>query len=293
MPQTARLQRETPRIDDDVLSARDFEKLSQFIMRKTGIKMPASKRQMVEGRLRRRVRLLGYRTFSDYAHFLFEENGLEQEMHIVVDAVTTNKTDFFREPEHFELLERKLIADMVAARRSSTPPLLKFWSAASSNGSEAFSLAMLLADAQAARRNFRFAMLATDISTAMIDAGERAVYPEEQVVPVPQAMRDRYLMRAERPLGRVEVRVVPELRRRVQFGQLNLMDATYPFDRDIDVIFLRNVLIYFEREDQDAVIRRLVGHLRPQGYLFLGHSESMIGAGSQMRLIAPAVFQKN
>jgi chemotaxis protein methyltransferase CheR len=246
----------------------------------------------VEGRLRRRVRLLGYRSLGEYCRFLFERDGLERELHFVIDAVTTNKTDFFREPEHFQLLERRLVGEILAGRSGGGTPLLKVWSAASSNGSEAYSLAMLLAEMAGRRRDFRFAVLATDISTAMLAAGERAVYPEELVAPVPKAMQDKYLMRAKRAAGRVDVRIVPELRRAVAFEQLNLMDASYPFDRDVDVIFLRNVLIYFERADQEAVIRRLVGHLRPSGYLFLGHSESMIGAGSATRSVAPAVFQK-
>ena len=277
--------------EEDVLTPRDYEKLAQVNVRKTGIRLPDTKRGMVEGRLRRRVRLLGYRGFAEYTRFLFDGGGLEKELHFVIDAVTTNKTDFFREPEHFQRLERKLVDEMVAGRRGGVP-LLKVWSAASSNGSEAYSLAMLLAEMAAKRRDFRFAILATDISTAMLADGERAVYPAELVAPVPQVMQDKYLMRARKPGGRVDVCIVPELRRKVQFDQLNLMDASYPYDRDVDIIFLRNVLIYFERADQEAVIRRLVSHLRPSGYLILGHSESMIGAGSAMRYVAPAVFQK-
>lgn len=126
VPQTAQPRKSPPRIDDDSLSLRDYEKFSQIIMRKTDIRLPESKRQMVEGRLRRRVRLLGYPSSAEYAFFLFEQDGLEDEMHFVVDAVTTNKTDFFREPEHFDLLERRLVADIVARRNTATPPLLKF-----------------------------------------------------------------------------------------------------------------------------------------------------------------------
>ena len=171
-------------------------------------------------------------------------------------------------------------------------PLLKVWSAASSTGAEAYTIAMVLADMASARKDFRFAVLGTDISTDVIDAGRRAVYPTEQIAPVPPGMQSRYVMHARRPGGRPEIRIVPELRKQVRFDRLNLMDDTYPYDRDVDVIFLRNVLIYFEKSDQAAVIKRLVGHLRPGGYLLLGHSESMIGTSITMRQIAPAVFQK-
>ena len=151
---------------------------------------------------------------------------------------------------------------------------------------------MVLADLLAQRNDFRFAILGTDISTSVLEQGVRAVYPAELIAPVPPAKQQRYLMHARKPGVRPEVRIVPELRRLVQFARLNLMDQSYPFDRDVDVIFLRNVLIYFDKADQEKVILRLVSHLRPGGYLILGHSESMIGTAVTMRQVAPAVFQK-
>lgn len=280
-------------IDSDHLSARDFQRIAGLIGDEVGIKLPPSKRIMVEGRLRRRVRALGLSGLEDYASYLFQRDGLAQERPHLINAVTTNKTDFFREPEHFDLLEQRLVSELLALRRNERQPLLKIWSAASSTGAEAYTLAMVLADLVAQRHDFRFAILGTDISTTVLEQGVRAVYPTELVAPVPQAMQQRYLMHARHPGARAEVRIVPELRRLVHFARLNLMDETYPFDRDVDVIFLRNVLIYFEKSDQEKVILRLVDHLRPGGYLILGHSESMIGTAVTMRQVAPAVFQKS
>jgi chemotaxis protein methyltransferase CheR len=151
---------------------------------------------------------------------------------------------------------------------------------------------MVLADLMADRRDFRFAVLGTDVSTAVLAAGRRAVYPAEMIAPVPPEKQSRYIMHARRPGLRPEVRVAPELRRLVRFAHLNLMAPSYPFDHDVDVILLRNVLIYFEKRDQEAVIGRLIDHLRPGGYLVLGHSESMVGTSISMHQIAPAVFQK-
>lgn len=275
---------------DDHLDMRDFQRIATLIGDEVGIKLPPAKRLMVEGRLRRRLRHLKLETFAEYAAYLFRQGGLDRELPFLINAVTTNKTDFFREPEHFECMERVLVPALIAARERM--PLLKVWSAASSTGAEAYTIAMVLADMMAARRDFRFAVLGTDISTDVIEAGRRAVYPAELVTPVPQAMQARYLMHSRRPGLRREVRIVPELRRQVRFERLNLMDGTYPYDRDVDIIFLRNVLIYFDKADQAAVISRLIGHLRPGGYLLLGHSESMIGTSITMRQIAPAVFQK-
>lgn len=278
--------------DADHLSHRDYGRISQLIGDETGIKLPPAKRLMIEGRLRKRVRALGLRGLDDYSHFLFQRGGLAAERVHLIDAVTTNKTDFFREPEHFNLLERKLVPDLLELRNGERQPLIKVWSAASSTGAEAYTTAMVLADLAAQRRDFRFAILGTDISTSVLKQAERAVYPTEFVAPVPPEKNGRYLMHARKQGLRPEVRIVPELRRLVQFARLNLMDASYPFDRDVDVIFLRNVLIYFDKADQEKVILRLIGHLRSGGYLILGHSESMIGTAVTMRQVAPAVFQK-
>ncbi|MCP8884574.1 chemotaxis protein CheR [Devosia sp. XJ19-1] len=270
---------------------RDYQRIATLIGKQVGIKLPPAKRLMVEGRLRRRLRHLQLDTFAQYGDFLFRQDGLERELPYLINAVTTNKTDFFREPEHFECMERVLVPALLSARQDRMP-LLKVWSAASSTGAEAYTIAMVLADMAAARRDFRFAVLGTDISTEVLETGRRAVYPAELVAPVPPGMQSRFLMHPRRPGARPEVRIAPELRRQVRFDRLNLMDESYPYDRDVDIIFLRNVLIYFEKSDQAAVISRLVGHLRPGGYLLLGHSESMIGTSITMRQIAPAVFQK-
>ncbi|MDB5613410.1 MAG: chemotaxis protein CheR [Devosia sp.] len=278
--------------DDDHLSARDFKRIADMIGEEVGIKLPPGKRLMIEGRLRKRVRALGLPSLDAYSAYLFQPDGMRAERPHLINAVTTNKTDFFREPEHFDLLEQKLVPDLIALRRGERQPVLKIWSAASSTGAEAFTLAMVLADLMAQRNDFRFAILGTDISTTVLEQGERAVYATELLAPVPPAKAQRYLMHARKPGARAEVRIVPELRRLVRFARLNLMDKTYPFDRDVDVIFLRNVLIYFDKADQEKVILRLVEHLRPGGYLILGHSESMIGTAVTMRQVAPAVFQK-
>lgn len=292
MPFSKQLAARLEPVDDDHLSLRDFKRIADLIGEEVGIKLPPAKRLMVEGRLRKRVRALGLPNLDAYSTYLFQHDGLGAERPHLINAVTTNKTDFFREPEHFDLLESQLVPALLELRRGERQPLLKVWSAASSTGAEAYTLAMVLADLAVQRHDFRFAILGTDISTAVLEQGERGVYATELVAPVPPAKQQRYLMYARKPGARPEVRIVPELRRLVHFARLNLMDQSYPFDHDVDVIFLRNVLIYFDKADQERVILRLVGHLRVGGYLILGHSESMIGTAVTMRQVAPAVFQK-
>ncbi|OAM80145.1 chemotaxis protein CheR [Devosia elaeis] len=278
--------------EDDHLSVADFQRIAALIGEQVGIRLPPAKRLMVEGRLRKRIRALHLASLRAYGDYLFRQDGLGSELPYLINAVTTNKTDFFREPEHFELMEKMLVPDLLAQRLAERNPLLKVWSAASSTGAEAYTIAMVLADMAAQRRDFRYSILGTDVSTDVLAQGRRAIYPAEMIAPVPPGMQSRYLMFARRPGPRPEVRIVPELRRNVQFHRLNLMASSFPIDRDVDIIFLRNVLIYFEKADQAAVISRLIDHLRPGGYLLLGHSESMVGTSITMRQVAPAVFQK-
>jgi len=275
----------------DRLSDKDFGRISQLIGRHAGIKLPPAKRVMVEGRLRRRTRALGYDSVSDYCAYMFEQGGLQSEFVHLLNAVTTNKTDFFREPEHFTLLEQQMVPTLLKLRRNA-PARLKLWSAASSTGAEAYTTAMVMAEMAAQNRGVDFEVLGTDISTEVLEQARLGIYPAEMIAPVPPDMRRRYLMVGRTPERRSAVRVVPELRRKVRFARINLMDERYSFDRDMDVIFVRNVLIYFESATQQAVARRLSEHLRPGGFLVFGHSESTIGSSLKLRQWAPAVFQR-
>lgn len=272
----------------ETLSDEQFSAIARYIEREVGIKLPPTKRLMVEGRLRKRVRALGLRTLDAYAAHVLDSGSSDGEIVHLVDCVTTNKTDFFREPAHFDFLCDTAVPRLVGRHGDRT---LKIWSAASSIGAEAYTIAMVLADMAAGAR-FRFSILGTDVSSEVIAQARAAIYPAAMVEPVPPPLRQRYLM-ASRSGTEAQVRVVPELRRLVQFHPLNLMDPHYPFDRDVDVIFCRNVLIYFDRPTQAAVVGRLAGHLRPGGFLVLGHSESMAGAGVPgLSPLLPTIYKR-
>lgn len=270
----------------DQLSERHYRRIAQIIGDRVGIRLPPAKRTMVEGRLRKRVRMLGFSRLDEYCEAMFDQGWLEGEFVHLVDLVTTNKTDFFREPEHFEFLCNAAVPRLLNERPSPGNGPIKIWSAASSIGAEAYTIAMVLADLSLKLGGFRFSILGTDVSTQVLAQGESAIYPEEMTQAVPPELRYRYIMRSRNPRDR-QVRIVPELRRLVRFRHLNLMDSTYPIDQDVDVIFCRNILIYFERATQHAVLQRLCSHLRPGGYLFLGHSES--AAGGALPQMQPAV----
>lgn len=275
------------------LSDRRYRQLASVIEQSVGIQLPPSKRVMVEGRLRRRARTLGFSDVDEYCASLFDGGRLDAEYVHLVDLVTTNKTDFFREAEHFDFLRSHAVPALIAPRDRDRPARLKIWSAACSNGAEPYTIAMVLEEAaRAAGGAFSYSILGTDVCTQVLEQARRAIYPIEMVAPVPPELRQRYVM-LPRDSHRQEVRISPILRSRVRFHHLNLMDQRYPFDRDVDVVFCRNVLIYFDRTTQHAVLSRLCGHLRPGGYLIVGHSESSSGSNLVgMRQVMTTIWQR-
>ncbi len=275
----------------DRLSRHDFQRLAEFIEGYSGIRMPPNKVTLVEGRLRRRVRALGMPSLARYCRHLFDEGGLQAEAVPLIDAMTTNKTDFFREPEHFRVLAEAALPRLLAERRAASETVVKFWSAASSTGAEAYTLAMVFAEFAQQRPGVRATILGTDISTEVLQVAAAAIYPEPAIAPVPMELRRRYLLRS-RDAARGLVRIVPPLRRMAQFARLNLMQEDYPVDTDFDVIFCRNILIYFEPPVQHAVLLRLCKHLRRGGFLFLGHTESLAGFQLPLQGVASTVFRR-
>ena len=261
--------------------------MAEFIRTRSGIRMPPSKKSFLEGRMRRHMRRVGFATMSDYCKWLLEEGGLDQEGSALLDAVTTNKTEFFRERHHFEFLTNVVLPNFRTSSSGSRRPLL-IWSAGCSNGAEPYSLAMTCEDFARANSGFHFEILASDISTEVLRTAKRAIYPHNAIGPVSMELRRRYLLHDP---GIDEVRIVPDLRRKVIFKHHNLMDEPYPASRATDIVFCRNLLIYFERATQRAVLSRLCRCLSPGGYLFLGHSEGSIAdMNLPLRPVAPTTF---
>ncbi|MDQ1158207.1 chemotaxis protein methyltransferase CheR [Sphingomonas sp. SORGH_AS 950] len=271
----------------DALQPRDFDRLAAYIYKECGIRLPPVKITMIEGRLRRRVRANGLSSLRDYCGWLFDGNHLEGEREHLLNAVTTNKTDFFREPKHFDYLVDTALPKM---HREGVRQL-RVWSAACSTGAEPYTLAMLL-DAYAQDKGGPdFGILATDLDSEVLRTARRGVYPAAMLDPVPTALRNRYVMRPSDP-KRGEMRIAPALRSAIGFAQMNLMDERYPVGDAMDIIFCRNVLIYFDKPTQEKVVSRLVACLRPGGLIFLGHSESIAGFQLPLRPVANTVFER-
>ena len=274
-------------LDTDRIGTRQFKALAALIHAEAGINLKASKQTMLEGRLRRRARTEGFATVGEYCDFVLSPGVDPDEIEQLINAVTTNKTDFFREPLHFDVLLETVLPEFAENRQR----MIRCWSAACSTGAEPYTLAMLLDEFAGRNRGTDYQVIATDLDTDVLSTAIKGIYPRELVDPVPDHLRRRYVLQAKRP-DRAEVRIAPELRRKVAFGRLNLMDSSYPLGGPVDIIFCRNVLIYFDKATQEAVVNRLCEQLRSGGFLFLGHSESITGFAHCLTQVAGTVFRK-
>jgi chemotaxis protein methyltransferase CheR len=274
-----------------VLSDRNYERLSRVIYSECGIKMPHSKKVMLEARLRKRLRVLGITSFSRYCEYLFSTEGLENELISMIDVVTTNKTDFFREPKHYDFLTNVAVPEMMNHYGAGMRRDLKIWSAGCSTGEEPYTIAMVLSEFREANPGFEFMILGTDISTKVLDRAARAVYKMERADPVPALMKKKYLLRS-RDRQKNLVKIVPELRGYVRFRRLNFMQEDFDMREPMDLIFCRNVIIYFDRQTQERLLNRLYDHLIPGGYVFMGHSETLSGLRVPLVSAGPTVYRK-
>jgi chemotaxis protein methyltransferase CheR len=267
-----------------------FTRLSELIWSQSGIKMPPVKKVMLEARLQKRLRSLKISTFRDYCEHLFNSPEGGHELVHMIDAVTTNKTDFFREPVHFQHLAETVLPEFTAEDQGKGKPFT-VWSAGCSTGEEPYTLAMVLKEFGAQHRDFRFSILATDISTKVLDKAKLGIYERDRIETVPPHLQQKYLMRSKDRTKRL-VRIVPELRSAVRFERINLMDDGLVLPEPADAIFCRNVIIYFERETQAELLGRLCRSLKPGGYLFLGHSETVHGFDLPLARILSTVYRK-
>jgi chemotaxis protein methyltransferase CheR len=268
---------------------RNFARLTKFIYDRCGILITDKKRTMLEARLRRRMQATGTESGNDYCRLLLDGEGveIEEEIALLIDAVTVNKTDFFRETVHFD----RLLSTILPTLAKKGKRFFKAWSAACSNGAEPYSIAMVLDEFCRSLTGADYFVLATDICTAVLDRAVSGRYPATAVEPIPLGYRHRHLMIAK-DRRRREFRIAPHLRVKMAFAQINLIAPRYPIAADYDVVFCRNVLIYFDRPTQERVLSHLIGHLQPEGYLVLGHSESLVGIDLPLVAVGNTIFRR-
>ena len=268
----------------------EFQAFQHLIYTETGITLNESKRCLVCSRLSKRLRSLRLSSYIDYYDYLLRRDSGGEELQQMVNCITTNKTDFFREAHHFQFLTKTVFPKLVARAKAGSPRKLRIWSAASSRGHEPYSIAMTVREFAPFDAAWDVRLLASDIDTDVLSAAEQGLFSCEDLEPVADSLKRRYFQRG---VGRFEgqARAKPELRQLLTFRQLNLIADRWPIQAKFDVIFCRNVMIYFDVETQKKVVEHLTQHLAPGGYLLLGHSENIQWAASYLRPLGNTIFQ--
>lgn len=276
------------KVISEPMSEKTFYRFSQFIQNELGIKMPDTKKTMLQARLQKRLWKLEMSSFDDYCDYLFSHEGMERELQHMINVVTTNKTEFFREPKHYEYLAEQALPNLL--RHHDPTEMFTVWCAGCSTGEEPYSLAMVLQEFAERHTDFQFLILATDISSRVLEQARLGIYDEDRIESVPMAFRKKYLLRSKSNTKGL-VRVVPELRARIRFRRLNFMDRNFGLREHMDIVFCRNVIIYFDRPTQESVLSRICSYLKPGGYLFTGHSETLNGMRLPLTPVSHTVYR--
>lgn len=270
------------------LGPQEYELFRKLVYEHSGINLGGQKMQLVRARLGKRLRQGGFKSYrAYYEHVRKDASG--RELCALIDAISTNTTHLFREKQHFEFLGQTLRAWMEDRAGRARCRAVRLWSAACSSGEEAYSVAMTAHDALSIYPGVELKILATDISTNVLERARQGLYEPHRLGTVPEPFRRRYFTAAGQP---GLVRIVPELQRLITFARLNLIAGHFPFRQPFDVIFCRNVMIYFDRPTQATLVNRLTDHLRPGGYLLIGHSESLNSISHALTYIRPTIYQR-
>jgi len=274
-----------------VLKERELMRVTQFIGNEVGIQLPASKHKLVESRLRRRLRALNFDDFKSYLDHTLDSGDGENERLQLIDVITTKKTNFYHEPEHFDYLVQTAIPELKIIKSNEGKRELKLWSAGCSTGEEPYTLSLLLNEVASIQRDFLFNILATDISYNCLSTASQGVYKESHVEVIPLELRKKYILHNQNT-GKGLVQMGAQLRRYIQFKCFNLMDKKFMLPEKMDIIFCRNVMIYFNNVLREELVAKFESQLVNGGYLFVGHSESLSGIKTNLIQVAPMVYQK-
>lgn len=270
------------------LTDNDFKKLSDFIYNNYGINLYPNKKILVKSRLQKRLLHLGINSYEEYCEFVLNKDSDRKEAVEMINRLSTNKTDFFRESDHFKYITDTLLTDYLPKTVSRK---LTVWSAGCSSGEEPYTIAMVLNDLKKKIPQFDYSIYASDISTSVLQKASKAIYSNTVIEQIPFNYRKNYLLKSKNK-SKNEIRISPVLRNKIEFFRYNLLNSKLPFKTPLDIIFCRNTLIYFDRQTQKRVVEKLLGCLREGGYLFLGHSESLINISLPLEHVAPSVYRK-
>jgi chemotaxis protein methyltransferase CheR len=265
-------------------SDEDFNFIREIVYKLSRISIGPNKRVMMLSRISRRIRALQISSVKDYCEYIKKPTG-SKELSALIDAISTNHTYFFREAQHFSYLESAILQNRV----QQTIRPFKVWSAASSSGEEPYSIGMALMEHARSNAGFDWRMDATDISTTVLDRAQKAVYPISSLERVPEHYVKHHCIKNA---SDETFTVSKDIQRRIQFQQANLFELPPSLSNDYDLIVCRNVMIYFDRPTREQLINSLIRHLKPDGTLFVGHSESLNGLQHHLKMVRPAIYIK-
>jgi chemotaxis protein methyltransferase CheR len=272
------------------LTEKEFLLFKNLVYDKCGINLHEGKKELVRARLGKRLREHKFTHFNQYYQFLMEEDDSGQELVRMLDAISTNLTSFFRESKHFDFLQREALPDLMNTSRALSSKGIHLWSAGCSSGEEPYTLSICLQEHMAATQVFDYKILATDISTRMLSVAAASVYHQNQVGNMSKQLLQRYFQRGQGKWLQ-HVRLKSDIRKTVEFKRFNLMEP-FPNKNFFHIIFCRNVMIYFDKKVQEAVVNKFYDALADGGYLFIGHSESLMGTRHQFQYIKPTIYKK-
>lgn len=274
------------------LNDRDFNRFRKLIFDLAGITLSEHKRALVYSRLAKRLRAHGLDSYSDYYDLVSQAEPDSQEAIEFINAITTNKTSFFREPHHFDFLRETLFPGFADEISSGKRRSVRIWSAGCSAGQEPYTLAMTLYEFFGLSSQTEFNILATDIDTNVLERARQGVYNPEQIEDIPDYLLRKYFLKGKGDKAGL-AKAGKELQSIINFQRLNLFDPVWPMKDPLDIIFCRNVIIYFNRDTQRKLIARMTDQLKPGGYLMLGHSESLHGYNSGLEHVRKNVYRYN
>lgn len=272
------------------ISDQEFRLFQDLVKASTGIDLTEHKRGLVCSRLSKRLRALGLPSFRRYHDYLTAETG-QTELEHFVNAITTNKTDFYRENWHFEFLEQEIVPAFKARAARTGERRIRIWSAGCSSGEEPYTIAITLREAIESLLTWDVRILASDIDTQVLGQAAQAIYPEERVAEIPRPLLERHFRQGTGVQAGL-VQVAREVRNLVTFRRINLLEEPWPIRTVFDCIFCRNVIIYFDKPTQRRLMERFATYLKDDGYLFLGHSELLYGLSDQFAFLRNTIYQK-
>jgi len=273
------------------LTDQEYKEIAGFVHKTAGINLLDGKKELMRTRLSKRIRALKFNNFRAYfKHVMSDQTG--EEIVFLLDALATNLTSFFREPQHFQFMAKQYLPELEKRRKAQNSRKLRIWSAACSSGEEPYTIAMVVLDKNPYfGQGGDFKILGTDISTKVLAMAKQGLYGPERVKDIPAQMLQKHFTKIETDRGEKMYKVTAQLRSTIAFQRFNLMDPL-PFKGPLDLIFCRNVMIYFDKETIASLVDKYYKILAPGGYLFIGHSESLSGFKHPFKYVAPCIYLK-